>query len=68
MIAREGCEMDEYVALLKQHDWHFAYSDDRRIWLEGKERYDKLLHLRAKLDPKGVTWNEYAPVSFRVAL
>lgn len=57
--------MDEYIALLKRHDWSFDYSDDYSVWKRGREDRDRLNSLQRWLDPDSSIWNQYAPESYR---
>lgn len=41
---------DDYVRLLKFHDWYYDDSDDHMVWTKGN-RYEKSLEARAKSNP-----------------
>lgn len=36
-------EFTEYLAALQRHDWHYDYSDDYRVWRNGRENEKQLL-------------------------
>jgi hypothetical protein len=59
--------IDEYLELLKSHDWQFEHTDDQQVWRKGAEELRKLWRLRSEVDPNGTLWNSYAPVKYRVA-
>jgi hypothetical protein len=50
--------LDHYKQLLKAHDWHYAYSDDHRVWLKGEKERNELLKLANTLDPKLELYNQ----------
>lgn len=52
---------DDYIMLLKEHDWYYAYSDDHSVWNKGFREFHKLLELRNYYDPDSKVWNEHAP-------
>ena len=35
-------ELKSFYTMLKRHDWYYDYSDDHRVWKEGRENYDRL--------------------------
>jgi hypothetical protein len=40
-------KLPEYYDALKNHDWHYQYSDDHRVYLAGeRERSNLLSHAR----------------------
>lgn len=43
-------EFDEFVMLLRSHDWFYEWSDDHRVWVRGKEA-ERIIAERAKRDP-----------------
>jgi 6-phosphogluconate dehydrogenase len=55
----------ELAQAIKNHDHHFQYSDDHRVWTAGRARRDEILNELAKqFDKKSqrlMFWNEYAP-------
>lgn len=52
--------LDEYRRLLKAHDWDFGFSEDYSVVRRGQAERMKLIELRAKLDPDGEIWNQFA--------
>ena len=54
-------EMEEYVKLLKGHDWYYDYSDDHRVWTKGADAHKKLRDMADKLDPEHKVWDKYSP-------
>ena len=36
---------EEYLELLKQHDWYYYYSDDHRVYTKGRDNAQRLLNL-----------------------
>lgn len=52
--------LDEYLRLLKAHDWSFGFSEDYSVVRRGQAERMKLIELRAKLDPDGEIWNQFA--------
>lgn len=55
-------ELEDYVALLRAHDWRYSRSDDYTVWNKGKASYENLIYV-AKTDPllKDLfnTWGDY---------
>ena len=43
-------EFDEFVMLLRSHDWLYEWSDDQSVWVRGKEA-ERIIKERAKIDP-----------------
>lgn len=35
-------KLKKLKTLLKRHDWYFDYSDDGRVWREGKRQKDEI--------------------------
>ena len=58
--------MQEYLDLLKSHDWFHEYSDDHSVWKRGREQRARLLELKGQYDTEYVYWNRYAPDHFKV--
>ena len=57
--------MNEYITLLQSHDWYYSYSDDYNAWEKGRKAKDRLISLKAEVDPLGLVWNQYAPSQFQ---
>ena len=64
-IAREA-QMAAYVTLLKQHDWSYSYSDDGRVYRQGRAERDTLTALQREIDATGAVWNRHAPAEYAV--
>jgi len=60
--------MNEYITLLQSHDWYYSYSDDYNAWEKGRKAKDRLISLKAEVDPLGLVWNQYAPSQFQLIL
>lgn len=58
-------QMDEYIKLLKQHDWTYEYSDDHRAWSKGKNQRKVLRDMAAVIDPDHMIWNEHCMHGFQ---
>lgn len=58
--------LDDYIGMLKSHDWFYEYSDDHRMWVRGKEQRAAILEAKSKLDPDYSVWNDYCPDMFFV--
>jgi hypothetical protein len=58
---RNEFSKDEYIRLLKTHDWHFQMSDDHRVYKNGEQVLNKLTQMQKSLDPDKKIWNQYAP-------
>jgi hypothetical protein len=53
--------MNDYIDLLKSHDWYYSYSDDHRVWKDGELKARQLQELQQAHDPDFSVWNQYAP-------
>lgn len=51
--------MDEYINLLKIHDWYYVFSDDHRVWKAGEEQYKKIMALAKEHDPSFEIFRQY---------
>jgi hypothetical protein len=58
-------ERDTYAAKLRQHDWHFEYSDDGRVYRRGRAEREELCKLQATLDADWQIWNAHCDPLFR---
>lgn len=54
-------EIESYRLALGAHDWFYEYSDDHRVYTQGRDSELALRRLAARLDPDLVIWSEYAP-------
>ncbi len=59
-------QIDEYIKLLKQHDWTYDYSDDHRAWTKGKEQRKVLTQMQQVMDPHYKVWNEHCMDMYKV--
>ena len=57
---------DQYIKVLKQHDWFYEYSDDHRVWDKGRGKRHELGKLQSEVDPNFDIWNEHCPEQFKV--
>jgi hypothetical protein len=53
--------VNDYIDLLKSHDWYYSYSDDHRVWKDGELKARQLQELQQAHDPDFQVWNQYAP-------
>lgn len=58
--------LQQYRAALAAHDWYFEYSDDYRVWAEGKRHKATLREGQREHDQTFAIWNEYAPPGMKV--
>lgn len=58
--------MNEYIDLLKTHDWYYSYSDDHRVYTRGYEKARQLQGMRHELDTDYTVWNQHAPDDCKV--
>lgn len=54
-------ELESYRLALGAHDWFYEYSDDHRVWTQGRDSENKLRAMAARLDPDLVIWSEFSP-------
>lgn len=60
--------------MLKSHDWHFGFSDDSRVWKNGKKHQEEMLQLGKDIVANNVAsssevaalYNEAKPENFDV--
>ena len=62
---------ETYESLLRHHDWFYEYSDDHRVWNEGRLAYSRICNLRKRLgleDPfrAQTIWNKHCPEQFKM--
>lgn len=55
---------ENYIRLLKTHDWWYFMSEDYSSYCRGKASWEQLNSLQNKLDPDCVIWNEYGNKEF----
>ncbi|MBD36253.1 MAG: hypothetical protein CL512_05740 [Actinobacteria bacterium] len=63
--------LSKFTNLLQAHDWFFDFSDDHRVWTQGRDEKDSLLAMAKALVAQGMDsievaqlWNEFAPSRF----
>ena len=54
-------EMEEYIKLLKSHDWTYEYSDDHSVWKRGSAQADAIRRLGDKVDPDRELYKKHSP-------
>jgi len=54
-------EMEEYIKLLKSHDWTYDYSDDHSVWQRGSKEADAIRRLGDKVDPDRELYKKHSP-------
>ena len=54
-------EIESYRLALGAHDWFYEYSDDHRVYTQGRDSELKLRAMATRLDPDLIIWSEYAP-------
>jgi hypothetical protein len=55
------CREWEYVAKLYEQDWTYEFSDDHRVYEEGRIQMHTLQALQREIDPAHVLWNMHCP-------
>lgn len=59
--------LEEFEALLRDHDWYYDYSDDHRVWQRGKAKGLMIMSARQELIEQGFDkqaeelYNKYCP-------
>lgn len=56
----------QYEAALRGHDWAYEWSDDHRVWHDGRARREWLRGEQRAIDPDGAIWNAIAPEGYRI--
>ncbi len=54
-----------YIEGLRRMDWEYDFSDDFRVYTNGREELAALKKLREIYDPSGEIWNQYAPAALK---
>ena len=54
-------EMEEYIKMLKSHDWTYDYSDDHSVWKRGSAEADAIRSLGDKVDPDRELYKKHSP-------
>jgi hypothetical protein len=52
---------EEYIELLKKHDWYYEFSDDHRVWAAGHASAKHLSSLALVFDPDFEILKTFAP-------
>lgn len=51
--------MEEYINLLKTHDWYYDFSDDHSVWKAGEAQYKRIMELSKLYDPTREILRQY---------
>ena len=54
-------EMEEYIKMLKSHDWTYDYSDDHSVWKRGSAEAAEIRRLGDKVDPDRELYKKHSP-------
>ena len=65
MSVEESTIMNLYENKLRSHDWFYDYSDDHRVWQQGRDAYQELIRFQQEFDKDYAVWNLYAPEEFK---
>jgi len=57
--------INTYLNELKQHDWHYKYSDDYKVYKQGQANKDRLIELAAIYDHNYQIWDSIAPDQYK---
>jgi hypothetical protein len=52
-------EEQDYIALLKSHDWEYDRADDSRAWRAGSNQRQILNSLQERFDSDYSIWNQH---------
>lgn len=49
----------EFEKLVKEHDFHYTWSDDFRVWKKGRESWEKICRIRELIPAEDANriWN-----------
>ena len=62
-LRKEDPEMlQQYIDMLKSHDWTYDYSDDHNAWTKGHEERNAIRSMAQKIDPDLEIYNKYDPL------
>jgi hypothetical protein len=53
--------IEQYKKRLEKHDWHYAFSDDSRVYDRGRKEQMELQAIAKELDPDLVVWKSIEP-------
>lgn len=65
IAAMDAAALRDYRATLQRHDWAFEWSDDSRVYAEGRDRLAWLRRVQLRIDPDFAIWNSLAPAAYR---
>jgi hypothetical protein len=57
--------LNNYINELKQHDWHYKYSDDHRVYMNSNNHRSELKTLAAIYDHNYQIWDSIAPDQYK---
>lgn len=60
LAGEHNAELEDYIKLLKAHDWTFEFSDDQTVWRQGRQERATLEALQRQLDPAKIIWDQHA--------
>jgi len=55
-----------YISSLERHDWSYDYSDDHRVWGEGRRERAHLVAERLAIDADAAIWNAHCPADYAI--
>ena len=62
-LRKEDPEMlQQYIDMLKSHDWTYDYSDDHNAWTKGHEERNAIRSMAKTIDPDLEIYNKYDPL------
>ena len=50
---------EQYLEMLRKHDWYYEYSDSNAVYEAGSRARDKILEMARKVDPDYTIYNEH---------
>lgn len=63
LVPRNEPTLDDYRDALAAHDWFYEFSDDHRVWGNGRNQEARLRLMAKTLDPDLTIWKQYAPAT-----
>lgn len=57
--------LKQYIASLQSHDWHYSYSDDHGIYVNGSTERQELKNMAAIYDHNYQIWDSIAPDQYK---
>lgn len=55
-----------YIKALQAHDWAFEWSDDHKVWTQGRDSLEALRRAQSMIDADFMVWNRLCPEEWRV--